>query len=123
MEFGHLEGVPDRGLITTTIVANYLRPSWDDVPSIGSMYGRFTCSMVYLLTYVIHGSYGVWGIHKTWTDRTQLEVDRTKIEETRGPVDQLTRRPKKITWRFVGKSRFVKRRYVFKWFEFSIVIH
>ena len=40
----------------------------------------------------IHGSYGVYGASIRPGRTEQLEVDRTKIEEKRGPVDQLTRR-------------------------------
>lgn len=46
---------------------------------------------IYLDT-AIHGSYGVYGASIRPGRTEQLEVDRTKIEEKRGPVDQLTRR-------------------------------
>ena len=58
-------------------------------------YGIFTCSMVYLPTYChtwVLWAYGVYGASIRPGRTEQLEVDRTKIEEKRGPVDQLTRR-------------------------------
>lgn len=76
----------------------------------GSMYGIST----YCHTWV----HGVYGASMRPGRTEQLEVDRTKIEEKRGPVDQLTRRHGDS----LENHGFLNRRYVFKWFEFSIVI-